>query len=258
MLWHGTRYGLVVERFVSCGGGGGGAAEAPGSCQEGPVFRAESLRKRLRVISESEDPLSFLRDSSCPGNVSADAGVEEWRQDGAGELCLENPTNPVSEENLPQDDCNLDQEKWEYHPAVAKGGDPDAELCQGNKGCDDDDEERTGCSSGNEEQHHSEGCYSDGSTFFLNRLARIGSLSDTQAEPHSGVTLPQLLHPVESLVRVFIATFTSDISWCAFSLLSVYPLLLAFGHVIEFFIGMLMFVCFSGFLTIARFPSICL
>ena len=100
------------------------------------MFRAESLRKRLRAISESEDPLSFLRDSSCPGNVSADAGVEEWRQDGAGELCLENPTNPVSEENLPQDDCNLDQEKWEYHPAVAKGGDTDAELCQGNKGCD--------------------------------------------------------------------------------------------------------------------------
>jgi len=177
------------------------------------VFRAESLRKRLRAISESEDPLSFLRDSSCPGNVSADAGVEEWRQDGAGELCLENPTNPVSEENLPQDDCNLDQEKWEYHPAVAKGGDTDAELCQGNKGCGDDNEEQTRCSNGNEEQHHGEGCYSDGSTFFLNRLACIGSLSDTRAEPHSGVTLPQLLHPVESLVRVFIATFTSDISW---------------------------------------------
>ncbi|PUZ46985.1 hypothetical protein GQ55_7G126800 [Panicum hallii var. hallii] len=213
VLWRGARYGLVVERFVSCGGGGGVAAKAPGSCQEGLVFRAESLRKRLRAISESEDPLSFLRDSSCSGNGSADAGVEELRQDGAGELCLDNPTNPVSEENLPQDDCNLDQDKLEYHPDVVKGGDTDAELCQGSKGCGDDNEEQTGCSNGNEEQHHSEGCYSDGSTFFLNRLARIGSLSDTRAEPHSGVTLPQLLHPVESLVRVFTATFTSDISW---------------------------------------------
>ncbi|PVH35250.1 hypothetical protein PAHAL_7G135100 [Panicum hallii] len=213
VLWRGARYGLVVERFVSCGGGGGVAAKAPGSCQEGLVFRAESLRKRLRAISESEDPLSFLRDSSCSGNGSADAGVEELRQDDAGELCLDNPTNPVSEENLPQDDCNLDQDKLEYHPDVVKGGDTDAELCQGSKGCGDDNEEQTGCSNGNEEQHHSEGCYSDGSTFFLNRLARIGSLSDTRAEPHSGVTLPQLLHPVESLVRVFTATFTSDISW---------------------------------------------
>lgn len=54
------------------------------------------------------------------------------------------------------------------------------------------------------------GCPSDGRTFFLNRLENMGpSLPD---EPKT-VTLPELLHPVENLVRVFMATFTSDVSW---------------------------------------------
>ncbi|CAL5017192.1 unnamed protein product [Urochloa decumbens] len=205
VLRRGARYGFVVERFVSCEGVGGGAAARAGSCVEGLVFRAESLRKRLRAISESEDPLSFLRDSNCSRNGGPDAG----------ELCLDNPTNPVSKKYLLQDDCNLDQDKLEHHIEAAKGVDldPDAELCQGSKGCGDDSAEQAGCSNGNEEQHHIEGCHSDGSTFFLNRLVGIGSLSDTRAEPQNGVTLPQLLHPVETLVRVFIATFTSDIPW---------------------------------------------
>ncbi|XP_062186277.1 uncharacterized protein LOC133889817 isoform X2 [Phragmites australis] len=205
----GAWFGFVVERFVSCGGGEGGAAAAAGSCEEGLVLRAESLRKRLRAISESEDPLSFLRDSNCSGHGSADAGLKALRQDDAGEFCLVNPINPVSEENLLQDDCNIDQDKLEHQPDLAKDG--VVELCHGSKGCGDGNAERTGCINGYEEQYHSESCYSDGSTFFLNRLASIGP--DTRVEPHSGVTLPQLLHPLKSLVRVFIATFTSDISW---------------------------------------------
>ncbi|KAF8667320.1 hypothetical protein HU200_052995 [Digitaria exilis] len=213
VLWCGARYGLVVERFVLCGGGGCGAAGGAGSFGEGLVVRAESLRKRLRAISESEDPLSFLRDSSCLGNGGADAGVKELRQGGAGDLCPGNSAHPASDQNLPQDDCNLDQGKLEHHPDVAKGVGADTELCQESKGCGDDNEDQTGCSNGNGKQHHTEGCHSDGSTFFLNRLVGIGSLSDMRVEPHTGVTLPQLLHPVESLVRVFIATFTSDISW---------------------------------------------
>src|SRR5437667_168490 len=53
VLRHGTRYGFVVERFVSCGEG-----EPTSSCKgEGLVLRAESLRKRLRAISERNEPL---------------------------------------------------------------------------------------------------------------------------------------------------------------------------------------------------------
>lgn len=202
-------------------------AAGVGSCEAGLAFRAESLRKRLMAISESEDPLSFFRDSSFPGDGGGDAGVKQLREHGTGEFCLDNPTKPISEENLLQDDCKLDQDKLEHHPDVAKGCDAEAELCQGSKVCRNDNAEQTGLSNGNEEQHHSEGCcYSDGSTFFLNRLVGIGSLSNMRADPHNGVTLPQLLHPVENLVRVFIATFTSDISWCDCSLLFFSPLLL--------------------------------
>ncbi|KAG1331657.1 putative Forkhead-associated (FHA) domain [Cocos nucifera] len=53
------------------------------------------------------------------------------------------------------------------------------------------------------------GCYSDGKTFFLNRLELMGPGTSSQ---HAGVTLPELLHPVESLFRVFIGTFTCDVS----------------------------------------------
>lgn len=49
-----------------------------------------------------------------------------------------------------------------------------------------------------------------GRKFYLNRLQFVehGSL-----EYQNVVSLPELFYPIESLVRVFIATFTSDISW---------------------------------------------
>jgi hypothetical protein len=85
--------------------------------------------------------------------------------------------------------------------------------------------EHKGCStSGNVQQHHTEGRYSDGSTFFLNRLS--GIRPEMRTEQDSGVTLPELLHPIGSLLRVFIATFTSDVSWCALSLLHSFPLVM--------------------------------
>ncbi|XP_058226556.1 uncharacterized protein LOC131335283 isoform X1 [Rhododendron vialii] len=49
-----------------------------------------------------------------------------------------------------------------------------------------------------------------GNRFYLNRLQSIGhdSLGD-----HAVVSLPELLYPVESLLRIFVATFTVDILW---------------------------------------------
>ncbi|XP_064942713.1 uncharacterized protein LOC135624700 isoform X5 [Musa acuminata AAA Group] len=52
--------------------------------------------------------------------------------------------------------------------------------------------------------------YSDGSTFFLNRLKPTGPGTSVHCD---GVTLPELFHPVKTLLRVFIATFTCDVSW---------------------------------------------
>lgn len=56
------------------------------------------------------------------------------------------------------------------------------------------------------------GCSSDGKTFFLNRLKSVNTGAPDQC---AGVTLPQLLYPIEGLLRVFIATFTCDVSWYA-------------------------------------------
>jgi FHA domain len=66
------------------------------------------------------------------------------------------------------------------------------------------------------------GCYSDGKTFFLNRLTRIGHSVPSQS---TGVSLHQLLHPIASLTRVFIATFTCDVSWYIFVASDAYHLL---------------------------------
>ncbi|KAI7731877.1 hypothetical protein M8C21_032241, partial [Ambrosia artemisiifolia] len=48
-----------------------------------------------------------------------------------------------------------------------------------------------------------------GNKFYLNRLH---FMSDGQSDEVT-VTLPELLYPVETLKRVFIATFTSDLAW---------------------------------------------
>ncbi|KAG8081823.1 hypothetical protein GUJ93_ZPchr0014g47153 [Zizania palustris] len=205
LLHRGARYGFFVEKFVSSEGLYGVA----GPCNDALVLRAESLRKRLRAISESHDPLVFLRDSPCVENRGEDVAVKKAREED-GSLAPNNPINPVVEENLLREDSNIDHEKLEHHPDSPIATNHIDELSQGVKGCSNGSTEQKGCSNGDTEQHRNEGCYSDGSTFFLNRLISIGP--DT-AEQHSGVTLPQLLHPMDSLVRVFIATFTANISW---------------------------------------------
>ncbi|KAM7483536.1 hypothetical protein LguiB_008119 [Lonicera macranthoides] len=48
-----------------------------------------------------------------------------------------------------------------------------------------------------------------GKKFYLNRLRFVGHGSSE----HNTVSLPELLYPVGSLLRIFIATFTSDILW---------------------------------------------
>ncbi|KAF6163787.1 hypothetical protein GIB67_012146 [Kingdonia uniflora] len=53
-------------------------------------------------------------------------------------------------------------------------------------------------------------CSSSGKKFFLNRLDCMNSSSTKE---HMAVSLPELLHPVETLSGMFIATFTSDVSW---------------------------------------------
>ncbi|KAG0495146.1 hypothetical protein HPP92_006140 [Vanilla planifolia] len=61
-----------------------------------------------------------------------------------------------------------------------------------------------------QQNRRSLGCCSNAKTFFLNRLELT---AHGKANQLSEVTLVELLHPVESLIQIFIATFTCDISW---------------------------------------------
>lgn len=49
-----------------------------------------------------------------------------------------------------------------------------------------------------------------GKNFYLNRLQSMQQSSFSQK---NGVALPELLHPVDTISRMFVATFTSDIGW---------------------------------------------
>ncbi|CAI0547978.1 unnamed protein product [Linum tenue] len=49
-----------------------------------------------------------------------------------------------------------------------------------------------------------------GKKFYLNRLQFMDHPSSTN---HNTISLPELLYPVHSIMRIFIATFTSDILW---------------------------------------------
>lgn len=49
-----------------------------------------------------------------------------------------------------------------------------------------------------------------GKNFYLNRLAFVDQSSSSH---HSVISLPELLHPVQSITQILIATFTSDILW---------------------------------------------
>lgn len=53
-------------------------------------------------------------------------------------------------------------------------------------------------------------CPPPGKSFYLNRLE---VMYDSSSSHNAVVSLPELLYPVESISRIFIATFTSDILW---------------------------------------------
>ncbi|KAL9274932.1 Tyrosyl-DNA phosphodiesterase 1-like protein, partial [Drosera capensis] len=60
-----------------------------------------------------------------------------------------------------------------------------------------------------------------GQNFYLNRLVNMGHSASVL---HKVVSLPELLHPVESITRMFTATFTSDVLWYP-----AFPEAIAFG-----------------------------
>lgn len=61
-------------------------------------------------------------------------------------------------------------------------------------------------------------CLPPGRNFYLNRL---GFMKESSSSNHTVISLPELLCPVESISRIFVATFTCDILWYANQYLSI-------------------------------------
>ncbi|KAL3001504.1 hypothetical protein AAZX31_08G006000 [Glycine max] len=164
------------------------AVKANDSRYEGVVGRARFLQDWCRDILLSNDPvLRILHDQSkcAPGNAEVQSSLEligeskvknldaKVRVDVADEV----PNEVKVLDSVGKDNCN---------PSPSVGGDWQGK-CGG-------------------------GSYypPPGKKFYLNRLEFMDRDSLTC---HLSISLPELIHPVESVSRMFIATFTSDIKW---------------------------------------------
>ncbi|XP_038972570.1 uncharacterized protein LOC103712405 isoform X2 [Phoenix dactylifera] len=171
------------------------------------VPRAVFLLNELRSILGCSDPVSYLRSSfnlDHHGRRTAEPEAERVVEHGSKEI------HPLDTEKRSKLGAT-----WRNAAIEVISSEESDRNVVGNY-------EHGECSMnpvGKSEHTHSQshpnkdvgiGCYSNGKTFFLNRLEFMGPGTSDQ---HAGITLPELLHPIESLIRVFIATFTCDVSW---------------------------------------------
>ncbi|KAL2342846.1 hypothetical protein Fmac_004131 [Flemingia macrophylla] len=182
------------------------ALKANVSSYEGVVGRARLLLERCRDILLSDDPVTRI-------NVEVQSGLELSGESkvmglegksrgffcGRGKVCVD-----VANE-VPNVMRVLDSVGKESHNPPSVYGDWHGK-------CDD-----SSSSSSSKDV-----CLPPGKNFYLNRLEFMNCNSSAQ---HPSISLPELIHPVESVSRMFIATFTSDIKWCP-----QFPETIAFGN----------------------------
>ncbi|TKY60505.1 Tyrosyl-DNA phosphodiesterase 1 [Spatholobus suberectus] len=191
----GNGIGFVVERidFEGCDGEIDGltfsghsqsgrrnkrvvALKANVSRYEGVVGRARFLQDRCRDILLSNDPVScILRDASecVPGNAEVQSSLELFGESKVMDLDAKVGVDVADEVPNVLDSVG----KYNHDPPFVGGDDVYPPP---------------------------------GKNFYLNRLEFMNR--DSLACCRS-ISLPELIHPVESLSRMFIATFTSDIKW---------------------------------------------
>ncbi|KAF8019142.1 hypothetical protein BT93_H3889 [Corymbia citriodora subsp. variegata] len=225
-------------------------ATSPGPSSSSAVYcRARSLLARCRHILHSADPISCIR--RCPIFLATDVPTPLNCNNSSGsrlDLFSKKLINPGGEAelanvlpinnsdticNVPSMRCRLSHPLTHKHPTEkvvssetdGKGACVSAHagnLSQRvNKYLDSAEQitsnlnqvppETGPCfnSMTNDENRHSS-CPPPGINFCLNRLESIGQGSFGCS---SEVSLVELIYPVESIVQIFIATFTCDIAW---------------------------------------------
>ncbi|XP_068470706.1 uncharacterized protein [Phaseolus vulgaris] len=156
---------------------------------EGVVGRGRFLLDRCRDILLSNDPVScVVRD----GSLCAPCNAEEQSSLGLfGEskrMALDANIGFDVTDKVPITKMVLDSAGKENHDPSSVGGDSHGKLGSG-----------------------SDNVYPQpGKNFYLNRLEFMNHGSSAC---HRSISLPELIHPLENISRIFIATFTSDIKW---------------------------------------------
>ncbi|XP_039125962.1 uncharacterized protein LOC120261995 isoform X2 [Dioscorea cayenensis subsp. rotundata] len=187
-----ARSGFVVEMIVFRGAAGGSDAHKvfdsmravdPGALSDvGLRARAGLLLRYCGKVLQSADPVSYLRNSLHLEIGTGIAGIEKIRGSG--------------------DDLLAAVAKNYGHVVVQSGKD---RVFSGNP---IKKVRKTGGPFQPREDILWRSCNSNGKKLFLNKLDLVGC---DMADQGNVVSLLELFHPVESLVRVFAATFTSDI-----------------------------------------------
>ncbi|KAE8126206.1 hypothetical protein FH972_020945 [Carpinus fangiana] len=159
------------------------------------VGRANSLSTLCRTILQSDDPISYIR--RYPFSVQSSPTVEH---PGEKVVAVKVDSNHNTENvsvrgdrfchkeyfGIPSENANISSLN-----SVGKENPPHFDGVMWNETC------------GNI-------CPPPGNCFCLNRLE---IMNQSLFSHRAVVSLPELLHPVESISRLFIATFTSDILW---------------------------------------------
>ncbi|KAK7358738.1 hypothetical protein VNO77_00676 [Canavalia gladiata] len=171
------------------------AVKANVSRYKGVVERSTFLLDRCRDILLSDDPVScILRDVQCrckcaPGNAEVQSSSALLCESKVRDLEAKSQNGKAG---IPRVDAVVDEvPNVMLLDSVGKDNPPSV--------------------GGNWQEKHGGIAYRPpGKNFYLNRLEDMnhGSLG-----LHPSISLPELIHPVGSVSRMFIATFTSDIKW---------------------------------------------
>ncbi|CAO2823922.1 unnamed protein product [Amaranthus hypochondriacus] len=169
---------------------------------DGVVDRAKSLLAYCNQILSSDDPVSCIR--RCIYSCSSVGGAYDYMVRGRNLPAIE-----------PSSDSNVKKQSFETAHAIIPKECTSADLTgivenvassepvcvNGKNHCP----RKAICHNGCQDK-----LPPPGKSFYLNGLKSLHMGSSAQDK---GVSLPEILHPVNNILRMFIATFTSDIEW---------------------------------------------
>ncbi|WCJ36383.1 forkhead-associated domain-containing protein / FHA domain-containing protein [Euphorbia peplus] len=193
----------------------------------GTIGRAKLLLSRCREILNSDDPVSYIQQRSwsdsrmvisdnCPGkykNVGRQTfdttNIPLERQEGVNGTAFVSgeEAQPCDNSHILQD-MESNEEEREMECVSHRG---DFSHQKDNSGVQTNHMvEETAPLGDVQTKPLGTPCQPPGKKFYLNRLQFMDHNSTCD---QNVISLPELLHPIDNLVRIFIATFTSDVPW---------------------------------------------